>query len=104
MPDPNDLQHDYKVLVLTQTTVALTTIALLAVLYGLWSGTTPEDLCVPIGLAGVTATIGAMWYASTHLVDKTGGDVLASWSGLIRTMAMINGIVSVVVIAYPNIP
>ena len=90
-------------LTITQTVVALTALGLIAILYGLWTGTTPEQICLPTAIVGIGATIGAMWYASKHLTDKTGGETLSSWSGLIRNMAMINGLVSLAVAAYPLI-
>ena len=73
-------------------------VAMLLVMIPMLSGA-PTDLGLPVGAAGIVATIAAMWYAGARLTDKAdGGPRLAFWGSAIRTMSTINIIVGAVLI------
>lgn len=102
-PEP-DLYNDYRVLTLIHWMMVLVAAALLWVMIPMLGGGS-DRLATPVGLAGLVVAVASMWYAGSKLTDKQdGGPRLAYWGRSIRVMAIINIMVSLVLIALPRLP
>lgn len=104
MSNRPDIHNDHRVLTYIHWMMVLVAGAMLWVLVPMLSGGN-EQIATPVGLAGLVVTAASMWYAGSRLTDKQdGGPRLAFWGRAIRTMATINIIVSLLLIALPRLP
>lgn len=99
-----DIHEDYRILTLIHWMMVIVAGAMLWVMIPMLGGGS-DRLSTPVGLAGLVVTVASMWYAGSKLTDKQDGGLrLAFWSRAIRTMATINLVVALLLIALPRLP
>lgn len=100
MPGPS-LHDDHKVLTTVYYVMGAVALGMISVFMGLWLGITPEEICIPVGMMAIIATVIGATYAAKALGRRAEHGPLAEWNRSIRTMGTINTLVATLMIAYP---